>query len=99
KEVPLPSFEDLLNTEKPSEEEVRKLYEANKDRLPPNTSFEQIRPDIEKYMANQKVAEVMQAKAAAFKADNKYNFLLSHPLAPVVAIDTSKFPATGNKDA
>lgn len=99
KEVPLPAFEELLSAGKPSEEEITKLYEANKDRLPPGTTFEQIRPDIEKYMTNQKVAEVMQTKSAEFKASNKYSFLLEHPQAPVVAIDTSKFPVVGNKDS
>jgi len=98
-EVPLPALEDLVNAGKPSEEEITELYEANKDRLPPGTTFEQIRPDIEKYMVNQKVAEVMQAKSAEFKASNKYNFLIEHPLAPIVAIDTSKFPVVGNKDS
>lgn len=97
-ETPLPEIEDLVQVEKPAEEDLRKLYDANKDRLPPGTTFEQIRPDIEKYVTSQKMSEVMQAKAAEFKNANKYNFLVSHPTAPLVNIDTSKMPTTGNKD-
>lgn len=99
KESPLPAFEDLLQIPKPADEEIQKLFNANKDRLPPGTTFEQIKPDIEKYLTNQKMSEVMQEKATAFKTNNKYNFLLAVPLAPMVVIDTSKFPVTGGKDS
>lgn len=99
KEVPLPDFESLLAVEKPKEEDLQKLYDANKERLPPGTTFEQIRPDIEKYMTSQKMSEVMQAKAQEFKSSNKFNYLVAHPVAPKVEIDTSTMPVGGNKDA
>lgn len=99
KEVPLPNFEELLAVEKPSEAELRQLFDANKDRLPPGTSFEQIRPDIEKYVTSQKMSEAMQGKAAEFKSTAKFKSLVVHPPAPRVDIDTSKMTAFGNKDS
>lgn len=99
KEVPLPAIDDLLKIEKPADEEIQKLFDANKDRLPPGTTFEQIKPDIEKYLTNQKMSEVMQEKSATFKSSNKYNFLMTEPMAPMVSIDTSKLPVAGGKDS
>jgi protein-disulfide isomerase len=99
KEVPLPDFESLLSVEKPKDEDLQKLYDANKDRLPPGTTFEQIKGDIEKYMTSQKMSEAMQTKAQEFKAAGKFKFLVGHPVAPRVEIDTAKMPVGGNKDA
>lgn len=92
---PLPPFEELLEAPAPTEAEMTALYEANKQRLPANTSFEQIKGDIERYVKNQKVSEQLRAKNEEFKAKNRFQLLTQAPVAPQFSIDTTPYLAKG----
>lgn len=96
---PLPPFEELLDAPAPTEAEMTALFEANKERLPANTTFEQIKGDIERYIKNQKVSEQLRAKNEEFKSKNRLQLLTQAPVAPQFSIDTTPYLAKGTATA
>lgn len=95
----LPSFDDLLNITKPTDAELQAVFAANKTRLPSNTTFEQIRGEIERFVQNQKLTEVMRKKAQELKASGRLQVLLSEPQPPYVDLKIDQHPSLGPKDA
>jgi protein-disulfide isomerase len=91
----LPPFEELLGVAKPTEDEIKQLYEANKARLPQGMTYEQVKPDIEKFVTSQKMQAAVHEKMDALRAGGKFKLLLPAPVAPVVALDLKGFPAKG----
>jgi protein-disulfide isomerase len=91
----LPPLEDLLNAPTPSDEDVKKIYEENKARLPPNTSFDQIKPEIVKYLRNQKLSETLQTQLTQFKSQGAFKVLAAAPMAPVVEMDLKPYASQG----
>ncbi len=92
----LPPLDQLVDVPSPSEDEMKALFESNKARLPPDTTYDKIKPDIEKYMRNQKVSEALRAKNEEFKAKNRVKLLTQKPVAPVVALDLKPYPGKGS---
>jgi protein-disulfide isomerase len=92
----LPPLEQLVDVPAPSEEEMQALFDANKARLPPETTYDKIKPEIEKYMRNQKVSEALRAKNEEFKAKNRVKLLTQHPVPPEVELDLKPFPSKGS---
>lgn len=95
----LPPLDQLVDVPAPSEQEMQALFDANKARLPPDTTFEKIKPEIEKYMKNQKVSETLRAKNDEFKAKNRVKLLTNRPTPPKVDLDLKAFPAKGGASA
>ena len=95
----LPPFEELLDAPAPTEAEMTALFEANKQRLPPETTFEQIKGDIERYVKNQKVSEQLRAKNEEFKTKNRLQLLTQAPVAPQFTIDTTPYLTKGPASA
>ena len=91
----LPTFATLLDVPKPTDDEVKQLFEANKARLPPGMTFEQVRPEIEKFVVDAKTKEAMKAKLDDFKAKNRFKMLAAAPEAPVVTINYAAYPSKG----
>ena len=95
----MPPFEELVDVPTPTEEEMKTLFEANKARLPPETTFETIKGDIEKYVKNQKLSEVLRTKNEDFKKANKVKLLAEAPIAPIVDLDLAPYAAKGPGNA
>lgn len=91
----LPPLKTLLKADKISDEEMKKFYEANKQSIPPGTTFEQIRPQLEQFMQGQKIAEQTRSKAAELEQKGRFKFLASAPMAPVVTFDLAPYPSRG----
>lgn len=95
----LPPLDQLVDVPAPSDAEMQALFEANKARLPPDTTFEKIKPEIEKYMRNQKVSETLRAKNEEFKAKNRVKLLTQRPVSPRVDLDLKPYPVKGAASA
>lgn len=91
----LPSFAELLAVPKPTEDEIKQLFEANKARLPPNTTFETVKPEIEKFVVDSKTKEAMRSKMEEFKAKNRLKLMATEPQAPLVNLNYAQFPSKG----
>lgn len=95
----LPPLQDLLPAAKPDEATMKALFEANKGQMPPGTTFEQVKPQIEQYLAQQSRSSAMQAKLAELEKAGKVKVLLKEPVAPVMNLDLEGLPSQGPKDA
>jgi protein-disulfide isomerase len=91
----LPSFADLLGIAKPTDDELKKVFEDNKARLPAGVGFDQVKPEIEKFVVQQKTQDAMRSKLDEFRAKNRFKMIAQAPQAPVVNIDTSTYPVKG----
>jgi protein-disulfide isomerase len=96
---PLPPLEDLVEVGPPSDEEAKSLFEANRARFPEGTTFEQLRPDIDRYLKNQKLTDLIRSKSDELKSNQRFKVLLQAPVAPKVVIDISPFAAKGPSGA
>lgn len=96
---PLPSFEELVVVPAPTEAEMLALFESNKARLPPDTKFETIKGDIERYVKNQKMSETLRTKNEEFKTANRVKFLSAAPEAPKVDLELTGYAAKGSASA
>lgn len=95
----LPPFDQLVEAPQPTEQEMQALYDANKARLPPNTTFEQVKAEIEKFVKNQKTSEVLRAKNEELKGKGRFAILLTPPEAPTVQLSVDQYPAKGPQGA
>lgn len=91
----LPPFSELLSIPKPTDDEIKKLFEDNKARLPQGVTFDQVKPEIEKFVVQQKTQEAMRAKLDEFRAKNRFKMIAKAPEAPLVALNLAPFPAKG----
>jgi protein-disulfide isomerase len=91
----LPPLDQLLGATPPTEDEIKQLYEQNKARLPQGMTYEQVKPEIEKFVVSQKQQGAINEKLDALRSGGKLKMLLPEPQAPVVALDLKGFPAKG----
>jgi protein-disulfide isomerase len=91
----LPALEDLLQAPAPSAQEIQAVYDANKSRLPPNVTVEQVKPEIERYLRNQKLSEAMRQKSEEFAVKRRYAIVVPEPQAPKVALTLDAYAAHG----
>jgi len=81
KEKGIPSKELMdmelqMRTKPPTEAEAMALFEASQARLPPGTTFEQVRGDIENYLKSQSGAKVAQELQEAWLEEANFKFIL-----------------------
>lgn len=95
----LPLLNSLLPQEKPTEEKIKAFYEANKGKIPPGTKYEDVKPQIEQYLAQMGTGETMRTKSAELEKAGRLKILVKEPVAPVVNIDVTGFPSSGPSDA
>lgn len=95
----LPETKSLLDTKKVSEEEMRAFFEANKNGLPPGTTFEQVRGQLEQYMQERQGAELVRQEAEKFEKQGRLKILAKAPVAPLVNIDITGLPFKGTENA
>lgn len=95
----LPPLKTLLASGNISEDEMKKFFEANKQSLPPGTTYEQVKPQLEQFMTSQKVGEEARKKIADLESSGKFKLLLTQPVSPQVNLDLTGFATKGNDTA
>lgn len=95
----IPATLDLLSISEVSEKELKEFFNKNKDRMPPGSTFEAIKPQLSNFLKMQKGREVYQAKLDEVKKGNHFQILLTSPLSPQINLDTKDLPSIGPKDS
>ncbi len=95
----LPPLEELLPTSPATDEEAKAFFEANKDRVPPGTTFEQLSGRIKEVLANEKRVKSFNEKFEKLQADGKFKMLAKEPVPPIVDIPVANFPSRGAASA
>lgn len=90
----LPTLESLIPAPKPSENEIKAFFEANKERLPPGATLDKFKPQLVEYLEQQGRTKAFQQKLAEIEK-SRLKILLRAPIPPIVDIDLSGFPTKG----
>src|SRR3989454_68139 len=82
----------------PSDEEMKKVYQDAKERLPEGSTFETFKSQIAEFLARQKRQEALQKKIDELKAQHQVTVALAPPAIPRVEVSASG-PARGPQNA
>lgn len=93
----LPELKTLLGAKSVTEAEMRAFFEENKPRLPPGTTFEQVRPQLEQFMQSQQLGDQVRQQIAQFEEKGRLKILMKAPVAPLVNVDVSGLPFKGTE--
>lgn len=89
--------EQLLAITPPSENEVNRFFEANKDRI--SKPLYEVKDDIAQYLTQQKVREKRFSVLGEMESKGDFALLIKPPKSPAVSIDTEGYPTIGSPDA
>lgn len=89
----------LLDVKEPSEKEIKKWYEDNKSRIPPNYKFDDIKADISKFVKQEKMKTKRDELLEKIKKERKFSLALAKPVAPVLDVKIEGFQSKGKDDA
>lgn len=89
----------LLKADEPTEKETKEWWEANKGRLPPQYTYEQVVGEIRQHLGQEKQKKKRDELVAKAKADGGAQLLVAEPVGPLVKIDTLGYPVKGPKSA
>ncbi|MES2745700.1 MAG: thioredoxin domain-containing protein [Bdellovibrionota bacterium] len=92
----LPPLEDLLPAGQVDDAQAKAFFEANKDKIPPGTTYEQLAPRIKDLLGNEGRAKSFESTWQKLTTDKKLTLLVKEPQAPVVTVPTDGFPAVGD---
>jgi protein-disulfide isomerase len=96
----LPKLDELLQVPDPSNEMIQGFYQANKSMIPPNVSFEQIKPQLTRYLKTEMLQEAMRSHVQQLESKKELLLRVPEPPQPVVFLNFMKdYPAEGNPDA
>jgi protein-disulfide isomerase len=88
-----------LEVKEPTDKEVKKWYDDNKSRIPPNYQFDQIKGEIVKLVKQEKMKTKRDEVLEKIKKDRKFSLSLAKPLAPMMAVQTDGFQSKGKDGA
>ena len=89
----------VLNAAAPTEPEAKAWFEANKSRLPPGYTFEQVGEEIKAHLRDQGLRDKRAALITKLKLDGALVLKISSPKLPQQVISLDGFPAKGPKQA
>lgn len=95
----IPELKTLLQPKAVTEAEMKAFFDANKGGLPPGTTFEQVRPQLEQFMQGQQQSEQIRAEVTKFEEKGRLKVLLKSPVAPLVNLDLNGLPFKGAEKA
>ena len=95
----LPGLDELLPAPAVSEDAAKKFFEANKDKVPPGATYEQLAPRIKEILGNEDRAKTFNNTLQKLQADGKLELLAKEPGSPVVNIPVDQFPSQGDSKA
>lgn len=89
--------EVLAKVKPPTEEEARKLYDDNKEKL--NGTYEQFKPQIFEYLQGQQQQKLEMEFAEQLRKAGAVQIILREPDPPVLSIATDDQPSKGSASA
>lgn len=95
----LPELKSVLESKKVTEAEMRAFFDANQKSLPPGTTFEQVRPQLEQFMQQQSSGDQVRQEVAKLEEKGRLKVLLKAPVAPFVQLDLAGLPYRGAETA
>ncbi|MEK6625180.1 MAG: thioredoxin domain-containing protein [Bdellovibrionota bacterium] len=95
----LPQLEELLPSNKVTESEIKAFYNEKKASIPPQVTYDQVRPQIENFLRSQKLATMAATQIRQLESSGRFKLLLSAPVPPVASLETNSYPSLGPKDA
>jgi protein-disulfide isomerase len=95
----LPPLESLLSAANVTDAQAKEFFEKNKNRMPPDAKFDDIKDRLKAYMGNEARGEQLRTKLAELEGKGKLKVLVKEPEAPTVNIDTKNYPSHGPQDA
>lgn len=90
---------DEFKAGNPTDKELKAFFEENKSRIPPNYTFDQVKPELTRFLTEKKVMEKKQALITSLKKQRHFKMLLDEPKAPVVDLKTEGFYSKGKAGA
>jgi protein-disulfide isomerase len=88
-----------LKVKDPTEAQLKKFYEENKAKIPPNYTFDQVKGEIGRILSGQTRSEARTKLVNKIKKDRKFQFTLAEPAAPAVELRTAGFASAGKAGA
>lgn len=89
--------EIVPKVKKPTEEDARKFYDENKERI--NGTFDQVKPQIIQYLQSQEVRKAEAAYAQDLRKAAAIQVFLNEPEPPVYSVATDDQPSKGSPNA
>ncbi len=89
----------ILAVKEPSDKALKAFFEANKNRIPPNFKFEDVKGEIVKAVKQEEMRKKKDEIVSKIRRDQKFAMSMSKPEAPVFQIQTEGFPRKGKDDA
>lgn len=90
---------DELKIAEPSEKDIKKFYEENKQRIPPGYKYEQVKPEIQRLLKGQRRQAKRASLIAEIKKKQGFEFQMKEPVAPKLSIKTDGFARKGKTGA
>lgn len=91
----VPPLEQLLPVPAPSEADLKKVYEENKNRLPPGTTYDAVKDQVKEFVTAQARQKAIETKLNELEKSGKLKVLVQAPTAPKVNLDLAGYPARG----
>lgn len=95
----LPTLSDLIGPSEPSEEEMKDFYEKNKKNLPPDASYEQIKPQLKQFLANRSLSSDVSKRVSELEKAGRLSFAFVAPVPPLVDLPVADYPSKGGAAA
>ena len=89
----------MFEVKEPSDKDIKKWYDENKSRIPPNYQFDQIKGEIAKIVKQERMKSKRDDVLTKLKKDKKFSLTLVKPEAPVVDVKADGFPSKGKEGA
>ena len=88
---------ELLGLAAPTEAELKKFYEENKNKIP--YPYEKVKPELKKFVERKNEQDKKQVLLKKLQEKNEWQVFLKEPKAPKVTIDTTGFARRGKNNA
>lgn len=95
----MPPLQELLPKTEVSEAQLKQFYEENKARIPQGTTYEQVKPELQRYLQSQQASAGLQTQLAQFEKEGRFKIHIAEPAAPFVKLELAEQPTRGKADA
>jgi protein-disulfide isomerase len=95
----LPPLSELLSLPQPSEEEMKEFFKKNEKNLPPGSTYEQLKPQLQQFLGSRSLSTEVAKKVTELEQAGKLKFSFAEPVPPRVELPVADYPSKGNANA